>query len=180
MGKNLVPGRWRLSSVRFLPTLSAKLMIFTNNLGKKGLKYALAFLTAAVFLQVVLGAWSPREAAGRGRGIDREPSLPLWDDTVRRGATNTKQAFRQGAVSASETIEGNPVARQALINSQRPVNTIAPPANNLQGPMLDSFPSRSTARPTPPEEKIPDSLRRDTLPIKNFLDKKISGKNKDL
>ena len=154
-------------------------MIFTNNLGKKGLKYALAFLTAAVFLQVVLGAWSPREAAGRGRGIDREPSLPLWDDTVRRGATNTKQAFRQGAVSASETIEGNPVARQALINSQRPVNTIAPPANNLQGPMLDSFPSRSTARPTPPEEKIPDSLRRDTLPIKNFLDKKISGKNKD-
>ena len=159
--------------------MSAKLMIFSNNLGKKGLKYALAFLTAAVFLQVFLGAWSPHEAAGRGRGAYRELSLPLWDDTVRRAITTTKQAFRQGEISTSEVITGdNATARQSLINSQRPVNPI-PPANNLQGPALDSFPAPLTARPAPAEERIPDSLRRDTLPIKNFLDKKISGKNKD-
>lgn len=155
-------------------------MIFNNNLGKKGLKYALAFLTAAVFLQVVLGAWTPREAAGRGRQADREMPLPLWDDTVRRAAGTETQILRQGEISTSKSVAGgNTEARQALINSQRPVNTVIPPPANLQGPELESFPADTTARPASAEEKIPDSLRRDTLPIKNFLDKMISGKNKD-
>ena len=152
-------------------------------MGKKGLKYALAFLTSAVFLQVVFGAWSPREAAGRGRQIDAKsiPSLP--QDTVRKrsAAFETQQLIRQNSLSAGNVQNiSTTVQSQSSANQERAAfTTPVPPVNAIQTPVLDGFPIDTTARPAPAQPRIPDSLRRDTLPISNFLEKPISGKNKD-